>query len=213
MNTKNINSRLLYPAVDYNINKLFIILVVLYGCTSISCNSSPNTPSCSTTNTEFQQIENAAQASGMQLSNQIFCDEKRIYFTSNTARTICKIGFKGNDSAFINNLQYRITILDNTGTSIYTATQRMNPVGEYHSLTTPINIVANQAYVVRVSLALPPTSSYFNKFEFYQNNGNLINYPLTVNGVSIVSSTITGGSNCSSIGGDYELPKIDVVFQ
>lgn len=176
-------------------------------------NTSPSSTSCNTTNTEFQQIHNYL-TNTLNLPTQYLtgCREKRIDFAVTANKTICKIGFHGNDSAYHMNMPYNIYIFDHLSNLIYSGSQMMSPLGEYHTLTSPLAVTPGNGYIVIVGLAATPPSSYYNSFLHFHNNGNAIPFPQSAGNTTVIASVMSVGSNCSN-NGDHTLPKIDIVYQ
>lgn len=191
----------------------FIISIALLLLTSC-VNNSPGAASCNTTNTDMQLIQNNLLATGHVSEYLKKCDYGQIDFMVSSPKTICKIGFNGNDSAYATNRNYNVNVYDQSGTLVYTGSQLFSILGEYHSLTTPLTLVPNQPYIIRIGLTSPPPTPYFKTFSTIRTSaGTPVTFPRTSGVTTVLGGGTFGGANCTSLGGDYDLPRIDIVYQ
>ena len=196
------------------------LLVVATFIVGPSCGSSvpdpvATTPTCSTTNTLFQQVFAATATANPTFQDISTMDllTHEYTFNVNANKTICSIGYQGNATLFASNLPYTIEIVDTaTNTVIYTGNHLFGATGTSYVSITPVNLIANQSYTIRRTL---PTGGYGG------NIGNTIGrilrftssstgFPASSGGFTITSSNFYGtGGPVLNIG----IPYIDIVFQ
>lgn len=197
----------------------FTLLVVATFIIGPSCGSSvPDpvvvTPTCSTTNTLFQQLFTATATAHPTFQDQVSIDllTHEYTFSLSTNKTICSIGYKGNAVLFANNLPYTIQIVDASNTVIYTGTHLFDSTATSYVTITPTNLIANQSYTIRRTL---PAGGYMGNLA--NTTGRLLNFtaasgafPATLGGLTITSSNFYGAGGPIPNAG---IPYIDIVFQ
>ncbi|WP_298393609.1 hypothetical protein [Flavobacterium sp.] len=203
--------------------KIGLPIVLLVAATLIvgpSCGSTvpdpvATTPTCTTTNTLFQQVFAATATANPSFQDVSTMDllTHQYTFTVNANKTICSIGYQGNATLFANNLPYTIEIVDTTTNAvIYTGNHLFGSTATSYVSITPVNLIANQSYTIRRTL---PAGGYGG------NIGNTIGRILRFTSSSSVFPVTSGGftitgSNFYGTGGpvvNFGIPYIDIVFQ
>lgn len=196
-----------------------VLLVVATLIIGPSCGSSvPDpvvvTPTCSTTNTLFQQLFTATATANPTFPDQVSIDllTHEYTFSVSTNKTICSIGYQGNAVLFANSLPYTIEIVDASNTVIYTGNHLFASTATSYVSITPVSLIANQSYTIRRTIS---PNGYMA--DLANTTGRLLNFsvtsgafPATLGGLTITSSNFYGAGGPIPNAG---IPYIDIVFQ
>lgn len=198
--------------------KLFLMAVVFalsYMLVLTSCsNSLPPSPCVDNPSNETSNIWNGLGSLDYQIESITGCVEKRIDFAVTANKTLCSVGFQGNDSAFATNNPYKIQILQVNAsggmTLVYTGSQVMQNFA-WHNLTTPVTLTPGNVYIAIVSLT-NPAPSYHHSFLHYKHpTSSLIPYPRSFGSLTMIASVMSLGSPCTN-NGDETLPMIKLIM-
>ena len=127
------------------ITALFLLGISIVGCTSQQAST---VPLFTNTNTSFQQLENnlTAPTGGYNKTTNDY-EEQSYDFEMSTNGTIYSFGYASQQ--LVANKNYKIELLNASGTVISTATTTFLSTGSYYTLPTPITILANTKYTLR----------------------------------------------------------------
>ena len=177
---------------------------------SNNCASPSPAPTCTTTNTDFQQLYTAAVALPNHVDVTTYDTEIHEYtFTLSQNKTICSVGYQSLPATAT--LPYKIEIKDNVAnTIIYTGNHVFSSTSTSYVSITPTNVIANNSYTIRRTLLASAAGGISNVIgRLVRQNGALVTFPKTA-GIM----TITGAKFFQNGGPlvDAGIPFIDIAY-
>ena len=190
--------------------KLMIIGALSALIVSTNCASPSPAPTCTTTNTVFQQLYAAAVALPNHVDVTTYDTEIHEYtFTLSQNKTICSVGYQSLPATAT--LPYKIEIKDNVANAIiYTGNHVFSSANTSYVSITPTSIIANNSYTIRRTLLASAAGGISNVIgRLVRNNGALVTFPKTAGIMTIT------GANFHQGGGplvDAGIPFIDIAY-
>jgi hypothetical protein len=196
-------------------NTISYFMSIVFILSLASCNNQSTViqpvQGCNVINTDFMQLYNQEKlrAGAVELETTDL-HIHQYTFSVSRAKTICKIGYKGNATLFSTNKPYKIEIVNQAGIVVYTGSHlfQSNAI-DYQSIT-PTVLLPNQSYTVK--RIVPGTSTLaIYTIGTLVYGGIQATFPVSLNGLTITQSGF--GSSTYFVIGSGVIPQIDIVFQ
>lgn len=197
-------------------SKINILILAFAFISMFSIGCTPVTrvrPTCSTTNTLFQQLYNSVVATPGN-SNQVTMDlETHGYqFTVAANKTICSVGYQSQPA--VASQLYKIEIIDNTtSTTLYNQNSTFSSTAISYISVPNINIVPGHSYTVNRTL-LNFSGNITNTIGRLATSSSYnLSFPYTVGDLTISGGIFKPTVGVTSVSPSFGLPFIDIVFR
>ncbi len=184
-----------------------VLLIAIFS----NCGNSSSSPTCTTTNTDFNMLYTQAVGLANHVDTNTYDTEIHEYtFTFSQNKTICSVGYQSQPA--IASVPYTIEIKNNTSnTVVYTGSHVFSSTATSYVSITPTPVVAGQSYTIRRTMLLTNAGNLFTNIigRVVRHNGALVTFPKTFG-----LMTITGAKFFQNGGPliDTGIPYIDIAY-
>jgi signal peptidase I len=190
-------------------NTISYFMSIVFILSLASCNNQSTVIQPANVDSDFMQLYN--QVKSRAGSSEAVGWDLQIHqytFSVSYAKTITKIGYKGDAVLFSTNKPYTIEIVNQAGIVIYTGSHLFQSNAMDYQSITPTTILPNQSYIIRrIAVGYPNLTTVYSTV--VGGPTYPFAFPVSLNGLTITDGGFRSNQQLIRNG----IPQIDIVFQ